>query len=83
MHSPYILSRLADALGQPVFPSTMGEVSARGAALLALEALGIIQEAGDFLPSVGEAYNPDAERHQRFQTMLRSQKEFYRQVFSA
>jgi gluconokinase len=83
MHSPFMLSRLADALGQPVFPSTMGEVSARGAALLALEALGINQEAGNFLPTVGEAYHPDAERHQRFQAMLHSQKEFYRQVFNA
>jgi gluconokinase len=83
MHSPFILSRLADALGQPVYPSTMGEVSARGAALLALEALGIIQEEGDFLPFVGEAYNPDPKRYQYFQTMLRSQKEFYRQVFNA
>ena len=82
MHSPFMLSRLADALGQPVFPSTMGEVSARGAALLALEALGISQEAGDFLPSVGKAYHPDAERHRRFQAMLHSQKEFYRQVFN-
>ncbi len=83
MHSPFMLSRLADALGQPVYPSRMGEVSARGAALLAMETLGIIQEVGDFLPCVGEAYHPDAERHRRLQAMLRSQKEFYRQVFSA
>jgi gluconokinase len=83
MHSPFMLSRLADALGQPVYPSEVGEASARGAALLALEALGILQEAGDILPPVGKAYHPVPERHQRFQAMLHAQKEFYRQVFGA
>jgi gluconokinase len=83
MHSPFMLSRLADALGQPVYPSAVGEASARGAALLALEALGILQEADDILPPVGEAYHPDPERHQRFRAMLHAQKEFYRQVFGA
>ena len=38
-HSPFLLSRLADALGQPVYLSQAQEASARGAALLAFENL--------------------------------------------
>jgi gluconokinase len=82
MHSPFMLSRLADALGQPVYRSLADEVSARGAALLALEALGFIQDVSDQMPLVGDAYHPDAERHLQFEKMIASQKEFYQKVNS-
>jgi gluconokinase len=82
MHSPFMLSRLADALGQPVYPSVADEVSARGVSLLALEALGILHELGDYPRPVGKAYQPDLQRHQRFQAMLRAQKKLYSQIYT-
>ena len=82
MHSPFMLSRLADALGQPVYPCAADEVSARGVALLALEALGVLQDAGDNPPPVGKAYQPDSHRHQHFQAMFHAQKELYRKIYT-
>ena len=39
-HSPSALQRLADVLGQPVYPNDEMEASIRGAAIYALEKLG-------------------------------------------
>ena len=82
VHSPFMLSRLADALGQPVYPSQVEEASARGAALLALEALGMIQDAGKMLLPAGEAHLPDAERHRHFGKLIGLQKELYEKIIN-
>jgi len=61
--SPTWTQMMADALGVPVIPAPEEEASGRGAALLALEAAGILADpseaAGEFAPPL----QPDAARH--------------------
>jgi len=80
LHSPFMLSRLADALGLPVYLSLVEEASARGVVMLALETLGLIQEAGELTMPLGKAYLPDAGRHQQFQRMIEAQQALYAKV---
>src|SRR5947209_2309407 len=53
---------LADTLGVPLYPSLDHEASARGAALLALEAMGILPDVALVSPHLKQAVQPDAER---------------------
>jgi gluconokinase len=61
---------LADALGRPIHCSEEQEATGRGAALLALEALGAIADAAAAPGVVGEVVTPDAARHARYQAAL-------------
>jgi gluconokinase len=79
-HSPFLLSRLADALNQPVYLSQAKEASARGAALLAFEALGTIPDAGAVPHLVTKPYLPDEARHQKFVELIERQITLYSQV---
>lgn len=58
--SPTFLGIVADALGVPVYPSLEHEASARGAALLALEALGALPEAALNVSVAGDPRQPEA-----------------------
>ncbi len=53
---------VADALGVPLYPSLEHEASARGAALLALEAMGILPDVAQVPPHLEQPVQPDAER---------------------
>lgn len=74
---------IADVLGVPISLSDATEASTRGAALLALEAAGKIQNietsntAGEL---VGKVFAPDLTRHARYQAGLERQQRFYKQV---
>ena len=50
---------LADVLGQPVHLSRVGESSARGAALFALEGLGLLEAAHTLPPPLGKTFTPN------------------------
>lgn len=54
---------LADVLGHRVRVCEEPEPSARGAALLALEALGVILDAGTVEAAMSGPYEPDPEKH--------------------
>jgi gluconokinase len=69
---------VADALGSPLYPLLEHEASARGAALLALEAMGVIQDIGQETPSLAEAVQPDAERGRVYQQAADRQMQLYR-----
>jgi len=56
---------IADALGARVVVAHEEEASGRGAALLALEAAGILRDAADVPTAWSEAVEPDATRHTR------------------
>ena len=60
--SPAWTQIMADALGRPVAMSEVEEGSSRGAALLALEALGHLERAEEVEAPLGETYEPDPER---------------------
>lgn len=77
--SPAWMQILADALGCPLAASTESEASSRGAALLALESLGLmrVEEAG---AGTGRVYEPDPGRHQRYRSALKRQIRLYEAV---
>ncbi len=74
--SPTWTEILADALGRPITASAVPEASSRGAALLALEALGGpgIEEVA---APLGETYEPDLSRHAIYREALERQRELY------
>jgi gluconokinase len=76
--SPTWIQILADALGTPVAASAEPEASSRGAALLVLETLGILPRLEDLPAAMGATYEPDPERHGRYQKALERQEQFYR-----
>jgi gluconokinase len=53
---------VTDTLGVPLYPSLDSEASARGAALLALEAMGILPDVAQVPPHLKQPVQPDAER---------------------
>lgn len=73
---------MADALGKPVTLSGVKEASSRGAALLALEALG---ETGieDAETPLGETFEPDSNRHEIYAGALERQKRIYDAMLDA
>jgi len=78
LNSPAWLQIIADALGAPVIASGVTEASARGAALLALEALGELTDVGQAPAYLGEIYEPDTARHARYREALERQRALYR-----
>lgn len=77
LSSPTWLQIVSDVLRQPVAASEVQEASARGAALLALEALGAFEDLTEAPPFVGALVEPDAERHSRYRAAMRRQQRLY------
>lgn len=71
---------IADVLGRPLLVTQETELSARGAALLALRALGQITTLSDLPPAPATVMQPDAARHALHQTALAKQETLYRQL---
>ena len=61
--SPAWAQIVADALGRPLVASGEREASSRGAALLALERLGAIENVETTPAALRGTYEPDAESH--------------------
>ena len=73
---------ITDVLGRPVMFGGSPEASIRGAALLALEAVGKIGSIEEVDVSVDEVFEPDMNRHVVYQRGLERQEEFYRRLVS-
>lgn len=71
---------IADTLGAPIYPSKDHEASARGAALLALESLGIIPDLAQVAPMLDEPFQPEAERGAIYKKAAQRQKELYQKL---
>ena len=80
--SPVWLQIIADVLGRPVKFGGSSEASIRGAALLALEALGKIENIETVPVSVDEVFEPNIDSHARYQIGLARQEELYRRLMS-
>jgi len=65
---------LADALGHPVTWSHERETTSRGAALLALQALGALPDLAAVRAPLGETFEPDPARHARYRDALERQR---------
>ncbi len=80
LRSPAWLQMMADALGREIVASREPEASSRGAALLALEALGAVADVGAVPAATGRVYEPDLARHERYQAAQQRQRHFYRKL---
>jgi gluconokinase len=80
--SPVWLQIIADVLGRRVSFGGSPEASIRGAALLALEAVGKIDNIEAVPVSVDEVFEPDGDHHARYQKGIERQEEFYRKLVS-
>lgn len=69
---------LADALGRELIPSEEAEASSRGAALLALEAAGLIDDPAALSPRLAAPVAPDPQRHARYREARERQQRLYR-----
>ena len=90
-YSPVWIQIIADVLGRPVALGKAAEASIRGAALLALEAVGKIATIEDAAVSSAEVFEPDVfhpgvfqpdlARHARYRQGLARQEELYARLF--
>jgi gluconokinase len=78
LHSPAWMQMLADVLGRPVLASSEDEASSRGAALLALEALGQLREPLETRqPRTRARFDPVAEHIPRYRAAAERQRRMY------
>jgi gluconokinase len=77
LRSPVWLQILADVTGRLIAVSGVPEASGRGAALLALEALGAIRQVSDVPAYVGRQYTPDPAQHAVYQAAMQRQQALY------
>ncbi len=75
--SPAWLTIMSDVLGRTVVASQVSEASSRGAALLALEALGLISDLMALPAEEGRSFQADAVRHAAYQAALARQTHLY------
>lgn len=68
---------IADTLNAPLYPLLEREASARGAALLALEALGIIHDIAHVPVELEAPVLPDEERHVIYEHAAERQRKLY------
>jgi gluconokinase len=73
---------LADILEQPVGLSGVREASSRGAALLALEAMGRLRLC-DVRPTIVRRFEPEAERASRYRAARARHERLYRLILEA
>jgi len=79
--SPVWLQIMADVLGRPLVLGGTAEASSRGAALLALEAVGKIATIEEDQFVVDQVFEPDMSRHARYQQGLARQEQLYQQLY--
>jgi len=77
IHSPAWSQMLADALRLRVMVSPEAEASSRGAALLALHALGYLPRLWSMTPARGRAYRPRHRIHGIYERAGRRQQQLY------
>ena len=83
--SPVWVQILADVLGSPIQLSQSDEASARGAALLALEAAGKIRSIDRPSATVvtkATVFEPDMIRHEKYRRGLERQQQLYEKLIS-
>ena len=80
LSSPAWVQIMADVLGRPIVTLAEGEATSRGVALLALEALGLIEHPSDLPPQTGQIYEPKKQHYARYQEALSKQVRLYNKL---
>jgi gluconokinase len=81
LHSPAWTCMMADALSRPVLACLEPEATARGAALLALERLGVVGDVRSLPPRTGQVYEPNPSHWPVYSDELRRQRVLYHRLF--
>jgi gluconokinase len=81
--SPAWTQMIADAIGQPLTRAEEPEASSRGAALLALEAEGLIDSVDSVEARMGAGVEPDPGRSMQYAVLLARQQELYDRMFGS
>lgn len=74
-HSPAWAQILTDVLGEPIALAPEEEASSRGAALLALRQVGLMERLPQHATVPEETLHPDPERHARYQSARERQRD--------
>ncbi len=82
LHSPAWTQMMADALGRCITICTETEASCRGAALWALERLGVIGDMDALPASTGAVFTPRPEHQAAYQELLARQNQLYERIYS-
>jgi len=82
LRSPAWTQIVADALGQRLVASGEAEASSRGAALLALVALGALPNLEAAPASLGATYEPDPAHHAVYRAALARQQDLYARLIA-
>ena len=77
---PNWMGVICDVLGKPLVVSTVQEASARGAALMALEGLGIVKDAHTLPAPLGERIEPDPARHAAYRRARQEHERAYAEL---
>lgn len=80
IHSPPWLQIMTNVLGEPIVVSSVSEATSRGAALLALEALGAVPNLAAFPVPLGERFEPVAAHTATYQSAMERQERLYRRL---
>jgi gluconokinase len=80
LSSPVWTQMIADVLGLRIEVSTIKESSCRGAALLALEAIGKIDNIETIEPEIGQTFEPDMKNHAIYASAIKRQQELYEKL---
>jgi gluconokinase len=77
LNTPGWMQMLADVLGSPVTASGEEQASSKGAAMIALRALGHIHDYSEVPASFGPTFQPDMPRHAIYRSAMARQQELY------
>ena len=77
LNSPVWTQMMADVIAVPVAASAVPEASSRGAALLALESLGSLDELTSVPGPKGKVYEPDSSRREIYHRGRKRQESLY------
>jgi gluconokinase len=81
LHSSAWTQMMADALGMPVTLCAEPEATSRGAALLALERLGLIKNVDEMAPRLGDVHQPRAEYRSIYADLQARQRLLFQKLF--
>lgn len=82
LRSPTLRQIIANTLGLPLYSSREREASARGVALLALEALGVLPDVAQVEPDLEEAVLPDQQHTTIYRHAAARQQGLYQKMFA-
>jgi gluconokinase len=82
LRSATLAQTLADTINSPLELSEGQEASARGVALLALEALGLLPDLATLVPTTSATIQPDPTRHAIYTQARDRQQQLYDRVFA-